>query len=118
MAAGPTDPSGAAGAPAPEPAEPPVAFPSADALAATDRIDTGRSEVLQGIAKKWGLPIRAVNAEIDDRARFMELAAAGPMEAAAYAKCASAYRAFREKNGGGAAEAWEQWLGKVAARGG
>jgi type IV secretory pathway ATPase VirB11/archaellum biosynthesis ATPase len=70
------------------------------ALTPTDRIDTGRSEALQGIARKWGLPIRAISEEIEARALFMERVAGEPraMEAAAYAKCVNAYRAICDKN--------------------
>ena len=92
-------------------------------LAATDRIDTGRSEALQGIANKWGLPIRAVNEEIRARALFMERVADEPraMEAAAYARCINAYRAICESERGvpgRAINAWSRWFEKEAARGG
>jgi len=92
---------------------------SADSLAVTDRIDTGRSEALQGIAKKWGLPIRAINEEVEARARFMELVAADSRvsEAAAYAKCVNAYRAFREKHGSPGLKGWERWFLEAGARG-
>jgi len=91
---------------------------SVDSLTATDRIDTGRSEVLQGIARKWGLPIRAINEEAKARAAFMERVAGEPwaMEAAAYAKCAGAYRAIRQKNGGPGE--WARWFEKGGAHGG
>ncbi len=93
---------------------------SVDSLAETDRIDTGRSEALQGIAKKWGLPIRAINEEAGARAAFMGRIAGEPraMEAAAYAKCVSAYRALRQKNGGPAIEDWERWFEKGGPHGG
>jgi type IV secretory pathway ATPase VirB11/archaellum biosynthesis ATPase len=93
---------------------------SADSLAATDRIDTGRSEALQGISKKWGLPIRAINEEAEARAAFMERVAGEPwaMEAAGYSKCASAYRAIRQKHGGPALGDWERWFEKGGAHGG
>jgi flagellar protein FlaI len=93
---------------------------SADSLAVTDRIDTGRSETLQGIAKKWGLPIRAINAEVEARAVFIVRVAGKPwaMEAINYAKCASAYRAIRQKNGGPGLGDWERWFEKGGAHGG
>jgi len=92
---------------------------SADALAVTDRIDTGRSEALQGIAKKWGLPIRAINEEAEARAVFMERVAGKPWarEAIGYSKCAGAYRAIRQKNGGPALRDWEQWFEKGGTHG-
>ncbi len=92
----------------------------ADSLATTDRIDTGRSEALQGIARKWGLPIRAINEEAKARAAFVERVAGEPwaMEAVNYAKCMSAYRAIRQKNGAHSLEDWEQWLRRVVPGGG
>jgi hypothetical protein len=93
---------------------------SADSLAATDRIDTGRSEALQGVAKKWGLPIRAINEEAEARAAFMERVAGEPwaMEAFNYAKCASAYRAIRQKHDGPGLGDWERWFEKGGGHGG
>lgn len=93
---------------------------SVDSLTVTDRIDTGRSEALQGIAKKWGLPIRAIGEEVEARAAFMERMAGEPsaMEAFNYARCASAYRAICQKNGGPAIGEWERWFEGGAAHGG
>lgn len=95
-------------------------------LSATDLIDTGRSEALQGIANKWGLSIRAINREVEARARFMKLIAGEPwaMEAAAYARCINAYRAICEREhmehaiSGGPGDAWSRWFEKEASRGG
>lgn len=71
-------------------------------LIATDLIDTGRSEALQGIAGRWGLPIRAVNGEIEARAQLIkQVAGTMFMEAPEYARCLNAYRAMREKGGAG-----------------
>jgi type IV secretory pathway ATPase VirB11/archaellum biosynthesis ATPase len=79
-------------------------------LSVTELIDTGRSEALQGIASRWGLPIRAVNEEIEARARLIRKIAGLPsMEAPAYARCLNAYRAMRERPG---------WLEKGGAGGG
>lgn len=101
---------------------------SIDSLVMTDRIDMGRAEALQSIAKKWGLPIRAINEEVEARALFMEQVAGEPwaMEAAAYARCANAYRAIREKNRrehgsldhSESIRDWEQWFEKGGAYGG
>ncbi len=91
---------------------------SADLLAPTDRIDTGRSEALQKIAKKWGVPIKALSDEAEARAQFMERLAGEPcvMEAEAYARCINAYRAIREK--GGRLQDWAAWLEREGAYGG
>ena len=76
--------------------------------------------MLQGIAKKWGLPIKAINEEIDARAEFMERVAATPwaLEASGYARCINVYRVICDRNRREhgslrhqeAALAWEQWL--------
>lgn len=96
--------------------------PATGGLHASDRIDTGRSEALRSIAGRWGVSIRAINREIEARAGFMERLAAAPdaAEAAAYARCANAYRAMREKSPAGtgqAAAAWSRWFGEADAGG-
>lgn len=95
---------------------------AADTLEATDRIDTGQSEVLRGIAKKWGLSIKAVSAEIDSRAALVERVSGTPeaMEAPGYGRCLNVYRVLcdRSRKGHGkidhveVMEAWERWFGK------
>jgi len=70
-------------------------------LSVTDLIDTGRSEALQGIASRRGLPIRSVNEEIEARAQLIrKIAGSRSMEAPAYARCVNAYRAMCEKGQG------------------
>jgi flagellar protein FlaI len=94
---------------------------SADFLAPTGRIDTGRSEALQKIAKKWGVPIKALNDEVEARALLMERLSGEPwaMEAEAYAKCINAYRAMHDRCGGGSRfREWAAWLEKEGAYGG
>jgi archaeal flagellar protein FlaI len=96
-------------------------------FSATDRIDTGRSEALQSIAKKWGMPIRAINEEIEARALFMEKVAGEPraMEAEGYARCVNYYRAIcersRKENGSadpaGSLKTWGSWFEKGDAYG-
>ena len=89
-------------------------------LEATDRIDTGRSEVLQGIAKKWGLTIKAINSEVNARAALMDKTSCAPMamEAAGYARCVNVYRVMCDKSRmahgkidhGEVMKAWERWF--------
>ncbi|AFC99135.1 putative type II secretion system protein E [Methanocella conradii HZ254] len=96
---------------------------SADFLAPADRIDTGRSEALQKIAKKWGVPIKTLNDEVEARSLFMAQVAGKPwaMEAEAYARCVNAYRAIREngrREGGPYFKEWADWLEREGAYGG
>jgi len=95
-----------------------------DALVPTDRIDTGRSEALQNIAKKWGLPIKAINAEIDARASLMGIIAGNPgaREAAGYARCMNVYRVICEQSRGTLdhaeiVQAWQKWFNEGDMRG-
>jgi len=98
-----------------------------DALVPTDRIDTGRSEALQNIAKKWGLPIKAINAEVEARALLMGRIAGNPraMEAAGYAKCMNVYRVICEKSRAGngtldhgeVIQAWQKWFNEGETHG-
>jgi archaeal flagellar protein FlaI len=76
---------------------------AAGALAATDRIDTGRSEALQAVAKKWGLSIEEACREVEARAavrkRISDAGASKPhvMEVGAYARCVNVFRVICEK---------------------
>ena len=76
---------------------------AAGSLATTDRIDTGRSEALQAIAKKWGLSIKADMQGDGSPGRGEEAhirrrrSTAQVMEVAAYARCMNVYRVICEK---------------------
>ena len=101
---------------------------AADALEATDRIDTGQSEALRGIARKWGLSVRAISAEVDSRAELVERVSGRPeaMEAPGYARCVNVYRVLcdrsRKESGkidhAEVMEGWERWFGEGWKNGG
>jgi type IV secretory pathway ATPase VirB11/archaellum biosynthesis ATPase len=97
---------------------------SADRLATTDLIETGRSGALGGIARRWGLSMEEVGAAAAAKGRMMELVAEagrarpGIMEAGRYAKCANMFRVACEASGrrgspdyGRALCTWESWFG-------
>jgi flagellar protein FlaI len=97
---------------------------SYDLLRATDRIDTGRSEVLKNVARRWGLTIEEVNNAAAARGGMIgALAEAGRerpsiMEVESYARCVNMFRVtcddrrYGRPDYAGALQAWEDWLCK------
>lgn len=98
---------------------------SNDLLRATDRIDTGRSEALKNIARRWGLSIEEVNSAATARGRMIgAVADAGlgcppVMEVESYARCVNMFRVTCDDywsrgrpDSAGALQAWEAWFGK------
>jgi type IV secretory pathway ATPase VirB11/archaellum biosynthesis ATPase len=97
---------------------------AAGALVPTDRIDTGRSEALQAVAKKWGLSIEEASREVVARAavrkRISDAGSAMPgvMEVGAYARSVNVFRVICEKcrdehgsvDYGEVLESWSAWL--------
>ncbi|OPY26119.1 MAG: hypothetical protein A4E28_02714 [Methanocella sp. PtaU1.Bin125] len=95
---------------------------SYDLLRATDRIDTGRSEALKNIAKRWGLSIEEINNAAAARGRMIAAVAdAGrqlptAMEVESYARCINVFRVACDGRGrpdyAGALQAWEEWFSR------
>ena len=97
---------------------------AAGSLVTTDRIDTGRSEALQAIAKKWGLSIEEACREVDARAAVRKhISDAGTlrpqvMEVEAYARSMNVFRVMCEKSRnehgtvdyGEALASWKAWF--------
>lgn len=95
-----------------------------DSLCPTDRIDTGRSEVLQAMAGRWGLSLEEIDACVRARGEMIRTVVAadqtrpGAMEAPAYARYVDKYRAcceaVRKERGAvdydDALVSWRQWL--------
>ena len=77
---------------------------AAGSLTCTDRIDTGRSEALQAVAKKWGLSIEEACREVEARAAVRKhISDAGTllpqvMEVGAYARSMNLFRVICEKS--------------------
>jgi len=98
-----------------------------DSLSPTDRIDTGRSEALQAISRRWGLSLEEVCTGVSARGEMMKAVSdAGDlwppvMEAPVYARCVDKYRAcceaVRREHGtidyNEALASWRQWLATV-----
>jgi flagellar protein FlaI len=96
-----------------------------DELCITERIDTGRSEVVSGIARKWGITLEEANREILARASVMrsivDSGAVQPsvMEAGSYSRCVNMYRVLCDRNRreygspdfGEIEASWESWFG-------
>jgi flagellar protein FlaI len=96
-----------------------------DELCITERIDTGRSEVISGIARKWGITLEEANREILARAGVMrsivDYGALQPsvMEAGSYSRCVNMYRVLCDRNRrehgspdfGEIEASWESWFG-------
>ncbi len=98
---------------------------AADELGRTERIDTGRSEVISGIARKWGITLEEANREILARAGMVQsIAKSGAswpsvMEAGYYSRCVNMYRVFCDRNRrehgspdfNEIGATWESWFG-------
>lgn len=97
-----------------------------DALSATDRIDTGRSEAFRAVSRRWGLTLEEVGSAAAARGNVIDMiATAGAgmpefMEAGNYARCASMFRviceADRKEHGSidyeFAVDAWRHWFSR------
>jgi hypothetical protein len=75
-----------------------------DTLIPSDIIDTGRSEAIQMISKKWGITLEQARNEIIARGKMMEIISIaginspGIMEAGNYARCMNMFRVICEHN--------------------
>ncbi|MCD1295446.1 secretion system protein [Methanocella sp. CWC-04] len=101
--------------------------PSSDELMSSDRIDTGRSESIQKIAKKWGISLEEAGKEILYRGRMKShIAEAGSMlpqvmEAHNYSRCLNMFRVSCDRNRDAdgnidhfkAEEEWKKWFSRT-----
>lgn len=75
-----------------------------DMLLSTDRIDTGRSESIRSIAKRWGIKLEDANMDIGARAEVLKtIADAGSgsraiMEMGSYARSMNMFRVITDRN--------------------